>query len=55
MPRKNVDFDAHKTVKKPTQVKFTKKDGEPVKFVADKPTEVPVHVHFKANPKRSGE
>jgi hypothetical protein len=54
MAGKNVDFDAHKTIKKPTRVSFKTKEGERVRFVAEKKTKVPVHVHFKANPKRGG-
>lgn len=47
--KKKVEFDAHKMVKKPTEVEFTTKDGTKVDFVAKKPTRVPVHVKFKAN------
>ncbi len=43
---KRVEFDAHKVVKKPTEVGFTTKKGEKVDFVANKPTKVPVHVKF---------
>jgi hypothetical protein len=43
---KKVEFDAHKVVKKPTEVEFTTKNGERVDFVAKKPTKVPVHVKF---------
>jgi hypothetical protein len=46
---KKVEFDAHKLVKKPTEVEFTTKNGKTVDFVAKKPTKVPVHVKFKAN------
>lgn len=52
MAKKSVEFDAHKTVKKPTRVSFTTKEGDRVKFEADKKTKVPVHVKFKANPKK---
>jgi hypothetical protein len=45
---KTVEFDAHKTVKKPTEVEFRTKSGDKVDFVAEKPTKVPVHVKFKA-------
>lgn len=48
---KKVEFDAHKTVKKPTEVQFTTKKGQKVDFVANKPTKVPVHVKFKAGKK----
>jgi hypothetical protein len=51
MARK-VEFDAHKNVKKPTEVKFTTKDGKRVDFTADKPTKVPVHVKFETNKKK---
>jgi hypothetical protein len=52
MAKKTVEFDAHTTVKKPTRVSFTTKEGERVKFKAGKKVSVPVHVKFKANPKR---
>lgn len=45
--RKNVEFDAHKVVKKPTEVQFTTDNGQKVDFTANKPTKVPVHVKFK--------
>jgi len=48
-----IEFDAHKTVKKETEVKFTKKDGTRVDFEAKKPVKVPVHVKFTAH-KRTG-
>jgi predicted AAA+ superfamily ATPase len=48
MASKQVEFDAHKKVKKPTDISFTKKDGTEVDFVAKKKVEVPVHVKFKA-------
>jgi hypothetical protein len=51
MAKKTVEFNGHKTVKKPTQVKFKTKDGTRVGFVADKPTKVPVHVKFKTKEK----
>ena len=44
--KEKVEFDAHKTVKKPTEVEFTTKKGERVDFVANKATKVPVHVKF---------
>jgi hypothetical protein len=43
-----VEFDAHKVVKKPTEVEFTKRDGTEVDFTALKNAKVPVHVRFKA-------
>ena len=52
MHKKTVQFEAHKTVKRPTEVKFTTKKGERVKFEAEKPTKVPVHVKFKAKEKK---
>jgi len=48
------DFDAHVTKKIPTAVKFTKRDGETVRFTAEKPTRVKTHVHFKANDRKRG-
>jgi hypothetical protein len=48
MNRKRIDFEAHKTVKKPTRVSFETKSGEDVSFKAKKPTKVPVHVSFLA-------
>ncbi len=50
--KKTVQFDAHKVVNRPTKVAFQTKDGTRVGFVAEKPTEVPVHVKFKAEEKR---
>jgi hypothetical protein len=47
--KKEVKFDAHKIVKKPTEVEFQTKSGKTVDFVANKPTKVPVRVKFKAN------
>lgn len=49
---KKVEFDAHKVVKKPTEVEFKTRDGKEVDFVARKPTKVPVHVKFKAGVKQ---
>jgi hypothetical protein len=40
------DFDAHETKKLPTKVKFTTRDGEKVRFTAEKPKRVTKHVHF---------
>lgn len=53
MANKRVEFDAHKTVKKETEVKFTTKNGTKVDFEAKKPVKVPVHVKFTAR-KRTG-
>ena len=47
----NVEFNAHKMEKRPTKVSFTTKQGEKVRFKAEKPTEVPVHVKFRAKDK----
>ncbi len=52
MRRKRVEFDALKTVKKPTEVEFTTKDGKEVDFIAKKPTKEEVHVDFLAKPKK---
>lgn len=54
MRRKRVEFDAHKTVKKETEVEFTTRDGKQVDFTAKKPTKEEVHVDFlaKRNPKK---
>jgi len=49
--KKRVEFDAHKVVKKPTEVEFTKRDGTDVDFTARKKVKVPVHVKFKAKVK----
>jgi len=49
--KKRVEFDAHKTVKKRTEVEFTTKDGKDVDFTANKKAKVPVRVRFKANVK----
>jgi hypothetical protein len=48
MKRKRIEFDARKTVKKPTRVAFETKDGQEVQFKAQKPAKVPVHVSFLA-------
>lgn len=48
MRRKRIEFEAHKTVKKPARVAFETKSGEEVSFKAKKPTKVPVHVSFLA-------
>lgn len=47
-----MEFDALKTVKKPTEVEFTTKDGKEVDFIAKKPTKEEVHVDFLAKPKK---
>lgn len=52
MRRKRVEFDAQVTVKKPTEVEFTTKDGKQVDFTAKKPTKEEVHVDFLAKPKK---
>jgi hypothetical protein len=49
--KKRVEFDAHKVVKKPTEVEFTRRDGTEVDFTARKKVEVPVHVRFRAKVK----
>lgn len=49
--KKRVEFNAHKIVKKPTEVEFTTKDGKDVDFTASKKAKVPVRVRFKANVK----
>ena len=52
MRRARVEFDAHKIVKRPTEVAFTTKDGKPVDFTAKKPTKEEVHVDFLAKRKK---
>jgi hypothetical protein len=52
MAKKTVEFDAHETVKKPTEVTFKTKTGKEVDFEAMKNVKVPVHVKFKADPKK---
>jgi hypothetical protein len=49
--RKKVEFDAHKIVKKRTEIEFTTKDGKDVDFMAKKKAKVPVRVRFRANVK----
>ena len=49
--KKRVEFDAHEVIKKPTKVAFETRGGEKIRFTADKPTKVPVHVSFKAKQK----
>jgi hypothetical protein len=51
MAKHRVEFDAHKTAKKETEVEFRKRDGTPVDFIAKKPVRVPVHVKFTAKDK----
>jgi hypothetical protein len=50
--KKKVEFDAHKIVKKPTEVEFTTRDGKDVDFTARKKAKVPVHVEFRAKVRR---
>lgn len=52
MKKHTVEFDAHKTVKRPATVSFTTKQGERVRFTAEKPTQVPIHVKFPAKDKK---
>ena len=52
MRRKRVEFEAVKTVKKPTEVEFTTKDGKQIDFIAKKPTKEEVHVDFLAKRKK---
>jgi hypothetical protein len=49
-----VDFDAHVTRKVPTPVKFTTRDGERVRFTAEKPKRVETHVHFETHDRKRG-
>jgi hypothetical protein len=51
MKKHKVEFEAHRTEKRPTPVAFKTKSGERVKFTAEKPTKVPVHVKFNAKNK----
>jgi hypothetical protein len=51
MAKKRVEFDAQKSMKKPTRVSFTTGKGKRVKFEAEKKVKVPVHVKFTANKK----
>jgi hypothetical protein len=51
MTKKRVEFDAHKKVKQPVEVRFRTKEGERVDFTAKKPVKVPVHVKFTARKK----
>lgn len=48
------DFDAHVTKNVPTPVKFTTRNGEKVRFTAEKPTRVKTHVHFKTGDRKRG-
>ncbi len=52
MSKRKVEFDAHKTVKRETEVQFRTKDGMRVDFLANKPVKVPIHVKFTASEKR---
>jgi tRNA G37 N-methylase TrmD len=51
MARENVRFDAIKTVKKPTTVKFKTKSGKTVSFKAVKTLSKRESVHFRAKRK----
>jgi hypothetical protein len=48
------DFDAYVTKKIPTQVKFRTREGDKVRFTAQKPTRVKTHVHFKTHDRKRG-
>ncbi len=51
--KKTVEFDAHKVEKKLLKKSTSRtKSGKEIDFIADKPTKVPVHVKFKAKPKK---
>ena len=52
MRKHRVEFDAHKTEKQETDVKFTKRDGTPVEFPAKIPVKVETHVSFLAKDKK---
>ena len=43
------EFDAHQWKKKPTKVQFQTRDGERIRFTAQKEKRVPVHVKFKTH------
>jgi len=49
--RKRVEFEAHKVVRKPTEVEFSTRAGKRVDFTASRKVKVPVHVKFKADVK----
>jgi hypothetical protein len=51
MARRNVNFVAVKTVKKPARVKFKTKSGETVSFKALKTVRKKERVHFRAKKK----
>ena len=53
MSKKRVEFDAHRIIKKKTEVEFTTKKGAKVDFLADKPVKVPVRVKFTADDHKS--
>jgi hypothetical protein len=46
---KKVEFDAHKKVKRPVEIKFKTGTGQKVDFVAKKNVKVPVHVKFRTD------
>lgn len=48
MKRMRIEFEAGKTVKQPTRVAFEIRDGLEVRFKAQNPTKVPIHVSFLA-------
>ena len=49
--KKKIEFEAHKVVRRPTEVEFTTNDGKRVDFIAQKKAKMPVHVKFKARAK----
>jgi hypothetical protein len=43
---KTVEFNAHKQIRQPVEVRFETRKGKKVDFVAEKKVETPVHVKF---------
>jgi hypothetical protein len=52
MSTHKVEFDAHKNIKKPTEVEFTTREGKSVDFIAQKNAKIRVRVKFKAKDRR---
>lgn len=46
------DFEAHEIKKVPTPVRFTTKEGEKVRFTAEKPKLVRKHVRFNTRDRK---
>lgn len=53
MAKQRVEFDAHRKVKKVTEVEFQTRSGQRIEFPARKKVKVPVHVKFTADTRKN--